>query len=137
MASTSILQAAVSFTFRGPKGPVAVRKGSTYHRDSPRLEGVSTEALEANFVPFSPDFGLDSDSDVEQATAAPGEKRRGPKRSKESAEKTQEKQATAAPGENADAGQSGESGSADAETVKPDPSQDGTSSKVDDSGDKS
>jgi hypothetical protein len=111
MASTSILRAVVSFTFRGPRGPVAVRKGSTYHKDSPRLQGISAEALEANFAPFSPDFGPDSDSGIEQATAAPGEKRGGPKRAKKdgSAETAQAKveQATAAPGEKRDSESTG------------------------------
>lgn len=49
-----------------------VRKGMTFREGSPRLKGVSKDALKANFKPFEPDF----DSVAEQATAAPAEKRK-------------------------------------------------------------
>ncbi len=79
MPSTTILRALVSFNFRGPNGPVAVRKGATYHKDAPQLDGLSAEALEKNFIPFVPDFGVvggKQQPKIERATAAPGEHRR-------------------------------------------------------------
>lgn len=77
MASATIIRATESFSFLGPNGPVSVKKGSTFHKDSTLLEGLSDEALGQNFVPFEPDHG------VERATAAPGERRKGgPRRGK-------------------------------------------------------
>ncbi|HEX5592030.1 MAG TPA: E3 binding domain-containing protein [Solirubrobacterales bacterium] len=71
MASSEIIKATTSFTFTNASGaPVPVRAGETFHRDSARLEGLSEEALEGSFAPFVPDH------DFEQATAAPGERRR-------------------------------------------------------------
>lgn len=96
MASATILKANTSFSFVGPTGPVSVCKGSTYHRESSLLEGLSEEALATNFDPFIPDH------DVERATAAPGERRKGgPRRAKQTDAKAgkSDAEATAAPGE--------------------------------------
>lgn len=43
--------------------------GETFHKDSPRLEGLSAKQIAENFADWHPD------NDVERATAAPGEKR--------------------------------------------------------------
>ena len=105
MPSTTIIQATSSFSFDSPDGvPVSIREGETFHKDSPRLQGLSDEALAGSFKSFVPDH------DLEQATAAPGEKRRGPRRKKNGDSK---EQATAAPGESEDGNES-ESASADA-----------------------
>ncbi len=91
MASSTIIRAKTSFTFTNSQGtPISVREGETFHKDSARLEGLSDEARNGSFEPFTPDY------DLEQATAAPGEKRRSPRRKKD--EDTKE-QATAAPGD--------------------------------------
>lgn len=74
MASTTIICATESFNFVGPAGPVSIRKGETFHKEAKRLEGISSEALEKNFKPFSPQH------DIESATAAPGERRKGRQR---------------------------------------------------------
>lgn len=77
MASTTYITATESFVFTGPIGPVSIRKGETFHKDAKRLENCPSEALEKNFAPFSPKH------DVETATAAPGERRKGrPRRTK-------------------------------------------------------
>lgn len=85
MPSTTFITAVESFAFQTPSGPVNIRKGETFHRDAKRLEHCPPEALEKNFEPFSPD------NDVEKATAAPGERRKGgPRRSrKDSGESTE------------------------------------------------
>jgi hypothetical protein len=105
MASTTIIRAKSSFAFDNPDGvPISIREGETFHKDSPRLEGLSDDARAGSFEPFAPDH------DVEQATAAPGEKRGGKRRGKSQkskpADDSTEKKATAAPGEkpNGDAG---------------------------------
>lgn len=90
-----IIRATTSFTFTNSKGtPVSIREGETFHKDSLRLDGLSSDAREGSFEPFAPDH------DIEQATAAPGEKRRG--RRKETSEKKERSQATAAPGESSE-----------------------------------
>jgi hypothetical protein len=83
MPSATIIRATESFTFRGPNGPVSIKRGSTFHKESPRLQGLSDEALEKNFVPFEPDHG------IERATAAPGERRKGGPRRATAEEKTE------------------------------------------------
>jgi hypothetical protein len=64
------IRAKTSFTFvDGAGAPVVIIEGETFAKGAKRLKGMSTETLEQNFEEFSPDH------DVEQATAAPGEKR--------------------------------------------------------------
>lgn len=79
MASSTILKAKVSFQYQRPDGSQGyVSAGSTYHKDSAQLDGLGADALEANFVPFEPDFGAAKKTEerpVERATAKPGEKR--------------------------------------------------------------
>ena len=90
MPSTTFITAVESFAFVGAVGPVNIRKGETFHRDAKRLEHCPQEALEKNFEPFSPD------NDVEKATAAPGERRKGgPRRAKkDSGESTETGEST-------------------------------------------
>jgi hypothetical protein len=69
MTSTTI-RAKTSFAFTDDDGaPVTIIEGETFQPGAKRLKGISDETLEANFEPFTPDHR------VEQATAAPGEKR--------------------------------------------------------------
>lgn len=82
MATTTIIRATESFFFEGPRGPVSIRKGETFHKESSRLEGLSDEALESNFEPFTPDH------DIERATAAPGDRRKGRARQARSDDKS-------------------------------------------------
>jgi hypothetical protein len=101
-----IIRATSSFTFTNSSGtPVSIREGETFHGESRRLDGLSDEARAGSFEPFVPDH------DIEQATAAPGEKRRTRRKPDK-----KDDQATAAPGE-----KSSESGadaaSADAKTA--------------------
>lgn len=82
MASTTYITAIESFAFVGPAGAVNIRKGETFHKDAARLAHCPPEALEKNFEPFSPNH------DIETATAAPGERRKGrPRRNKSESEK--------------------------------------------------
>jgi len=83
VASTTFITAVESFAFVAPTGPINIRKGETFHKDAGRLEHCPQEALEKNFRPFVPNH------DVETATAAPGERRRG-RRPKASDEKENE-----------------------------------------------
>lgn len=64
------IRAKTSFTFVDDAGaPVIIVEGETFVKGAKRLKGMSAETLKQNFEDFSPDH------DVEQATAAPGEKR--------------------------------------------------------------
>lgn len=83
MASTSVVVARESFAV----GSTVVRKGTTFRKGHPMTEG-----REELFEPFAPDH------DIEQATAAPGEKRNTPRR-KKAEEPKEDAKATAAPGE--------------------------------------
>jgi hypothetical protein len=102
--SSDILVAKNSFSTEVNGVPQAVTKGETFREGHPVVEG-----REELFEPFT------IDNDLEQATAAPGEKRHRSKAKKSAAtgqeasasqakdESTQEaEQATAAPGEKSD-----------------------------------
>lgn len=98
--SSDILVAKHSFSTEINGVPRAVTKGETFREGHAVVEG-----REELFEPFS------VDNDIEQATAAPGEKRSRPKAKKagtptsqEGKSKDPEPQATAAPGEKADGG---------------------------------
>ncbi len=89
MSSTTVVVAKRAFSVDINGAPRSVKRGETFRKGHPVVEG-----REHLFKPFK------VDNEIEQATAAPGEKRRGgPKRGKKAAEKVEEKQATAAPGE--------------------------------------
>ena len=73
MASSTIIQPKRSFSTTGADGnPLVFRQGETFHRQSTRLAGLSEKQITEHFEPFRPDH------DIEQATAAPGEKRGKP-----------------------------------------------------------
>jgi hypothetical protein len=67
--ATSILIATASFSTEIDGTPMSISKGETFHESSPRYARLPTEVQRANFEPFT------VDNDIEQATAAPGEKR--------------------------------------------------------------
>jgi hypothetical protein len=94
MMSSDILVAKHSFSTEINGVPRVVTKGETFREGHVVIDG-----REELFEPFS------VDNEIEQATAAPGEKRRT--RRKEKSEKKAE-QATAAPGESAEASASTE-----------------------------
>jgi hypothetical protein len=67
--SSTILVATAAFSTEIDGTPVSISRGETFHKDSPRYAKLPPEVREANFKPFT------VDNDIEQATAAPGEKR--------------------------------------------------------------
>lgn len=80
MSSGKILVVKETFSITADGAPMTVHKGKTARSTHPIVEG-----REHLFVPFEVDY----DNDVEQATARPGEKRRGRPRKAESADKVE------------------------------------------------